>query len=69
MIRSARVLLVDDDKTFVRMVSRFLESEGFQIDVAHRGDIALDRIRDVLFDAMVLDLLMPGISGHEVLRR
>ncbi|MEO0344961.1 MAG: response regulator transcription factor [Pseudomonadota bacterium] len=69
MTRSARVLLVDDDKTFIRMVSRFLESEGFQIDVAHRGDIALDRIRDDVFDAMVLDLMMPGLSGHEVLRR
>ncbi|MEO1594408.1 MAG: response regulator transcription factor [Pseudomonadota bacterium] len=69
MMSSARVLLVDDDKAFVRMVSRFLEGEGFQIDVAHRGELALDRIRDGVFDAMVLDLMMPGLSGHEVLRR
>ncbi len=69
VLSSARVLLVDDDKAFVRMVARYLDADGFRTSVAHRGDDALNRLRGGGFDVMVLDIMMPGLSGQDVLRR
>lgn len=69
MLTNASVLLVDDDREFVRMVARYLEGEGFTTTVAHDGGGALEQLSHAPFDVMVLDLMMPGMSGHDVLRR
>jgi DNA-binding response OmpR family regulator len=64
-----RLLLVDDEPGLTRALSRGLEADGFAVDVASDGDAALRLASSVGYDAVLLDLMMPGVSGYEVLRK
>lgn len=61
-----RVLLVDDEVRLAEGVRRGLEAEGFVVDVAHNGVDGLWRAREFDYDAIVLDVMMPGMSGYLV---
>jgi DNA-binding response OmpR family regulator len=61
-----RILVVDDEVRLADGVRRGLEAEGFAVDVAHNGVDGLWRAREVSYDAIVLDLMMPGMSGWKV---
>ena len=61
-----RVLVVDDEVRLADGVRRGLEAEGFAVDVAHNGVDALWRASETRYDAIVLDLMMPGMSGWKV---
>ena len=61
-----RVLVVDDEVRLADGVRRGLEAEGFAVDVAHNGVDGLWRARGTRYDAIVLDLMMPGMSGWKV---
>ncbi len=50
------------------MVVRYLNEDGFAASAVHDGQSALERVRTTRFDAMILDVMMPGISGQDVLR-
>jgi len=63
-----RILLIDDDAGLCELMSRFLESEGFAVSCAHDGDTGLARAISGRFDLAVLDIMMPGKSGMDVLR-
>jgi DNA-binding NtrC family response regulator len=62
------VLLVDDEEDFVEALSRRLEARGLEVDVAKDGYEALKKAGVQQFDAMILDLAMPGMDGVETLR-
>ena len=64
-----RVLVVDDEPMVREVLARYLEREGFQVDLAADGDDALRRFRSVGADLILLDLMLPRIDGLEVLRR
>lgn len=64
-----RILLVEDEVDFARMVARGLESEGFAVDVVHDGESGLWAATEQEFDVIVLDLMLPKLSGYEVVRR
>jgi len=67
-----RVLLVEDDVKLVRALQRGLELEGYRVDAAGTGDDGLARATAEQFDAIVLDLMLPGLDGFavcEALRR
>jgi CheY-like chemotaxis protein len=64
----ARILLVDDDAAERLHVTARLEEVGYEVTAASSGSEGLARLRDGQFDAVVLDLVMPGLSGLEVLR-
>ena len=64
-----RVLLVDDEVEFVRALTARLETRGLVVDSAPNGSEALEKARDKTFDAIVLDLAMPGMDGIETLQR
>ena len=64
-----RVLVVEDDERMARAVQRGLEAEGFAVDVAHDGTDGLWHATEFTYDAVVLDVMLPGIDGHEVCRR
>jgi two-component system, OmpR family, copper resistance phosphate regulon response regulator CusR len=63
----ARVLVVEDDSKVARAVRDGLAAEGYEVHVASSGDEALDALRGHAFALIVLDLMLPGTSGLEVL--
>jgi len=64
-----RILVVDDDERIAASVRRALIYEGYDVDVAHDGETALDAARQTRPDLAVLDVMLPGIDGVEVCRR
>lgn len=63
------ILVVDDEHEFLELMQNRMQKRGFTVSVAPTGEEALDMVRQGSFDAMVLDVKMPGIDGIEVLRR
>ena len=61
------VLIVEDNESSVIQVKSILESGGFMVDVARDGEKALDYIKQRIPDGIILDLMMPGVDGFEVL--
>jgi two-component system response regulator CpxR len=63
------VLLVDDDRSLARLLQEFLQLQGFRVDVVHDAEAALAAIEAARPDLVVLDVMLPGISGFEALAR
>ncbi len=68
MVKNIRVLMVDDEEQFRSTTSKILTRRGYQTTVAESGEAAVQIIRDSNQDVVVLDVKMPGMDGHEVLR-
>jgi two-component system OmpR family response regulator len=62
-------LVVEDEPRLATLVRRGLNEEGHAVDIAGTGEEALDWVEAASFDAIVLDVLLPGIDGLEVCRR
>ena len=65
----AHLLMVDDDVEFCLLIQEFLKAEGFSVSFVHQGQEALDLIGKESFDLMILDVMMPGMSGLELLKK
>jgi two-component system response regulator CpxR len=64
-----RILVIDDDVELAGLLRTFLQREGFQPEFAHEGRAGLERALQGGFDLVVLDVMLPGIDGFEILRR
>jgi len=64
-----QVLVIDDDVELCRLVTRYLTREGFQIDSVNAGAAGVDRALSGKYALIVLDVMMPGMNGFDVLRR
>jgi DNA-binding response OmpR family regulator len=64
-----RILLVDDDPAILRLLDVNFRMEGFDVDAAAHGEEALATAARQTPDVVVLDLMMPGMDGREILRR
>ncbi|SCG71882.1 DNA-binding response regulator, OmpR family, contains REC and winged-helix (wHTH) domain [Micromonospora humi] len=64
-----RLLVVEDETRLAGALRRGLSAEGFVVDVAATGPAGLDAARHGDYDAMILDVMLPGLSGYEVVRR
>ena len=64
-----KILIIDDDKKLCRLVQEYLEPVGFQVSAAHSGAEGLALVRQENFDALILDVMMPGMDGLDVLRQ
>lgn len=64
-----RLLVIDDDRAMANLLADFMAAEGFHTHFCVRGDEALERIEVGQFDIAVLDVMLPGMGGFEVLRR
>jgi two-component system response regulator CpxR len=64
-----RILIIDDDVELCCLVGEYLASEGFEIEAVHDGERGLERATQGDFVLVVLDVMLPGINGFEVLRR
>ncbi len=66
---SMRVLVVEDDRSVAETIRRMLVAEAWVVDVVNDGMTGLERASTERFDVVVLDIMMPGLNGYEVVRR
>src|SRR5947208_2963427 len=64
-----RLLLVDDDPGVLDLLNEYFAGQGYDVEVATSGEVALSAVRAKRPDLVILDIRMPGIDGVEVLRR
>jgi DNA-binding response OmpR family regulator len=64
-----RLLVVEDEARLARALQRGLTADGFTVDVAPDGVTGLTRAREGQYDAVLLDVMLPGLSGYDVVRR
>lgn len=62
-----KILIVEDDKFLSELISTKLNKEGFEVSIALDGETGLDKAIKEIPDIVLLDILLPGISGFEVL--
>jgi DNA-binding NtrC family response regulator len=65
----ARILIVDDEKEFSAVVAERLQNRGMEADTTESGQDAIRMVKEKTYDAVVLDLAMPGMDGLETLRQ
>ncbi len=63
-----KILVVDDERSMRELLSIFLETEGYQVDVADGGKSGLDAIKKEIYDLIITDLKMPKVSGIDILK-
>jgi DNA-binding response OmpR family regulator len=66
---STRLLIIDDDVELCELVSEYLRPEGFEIEAVHDGELGIKRVLSGEHALIVLDVMLPGLNGFEVLRR
>ena len=64
-----KILVVDDEPDFLRMIKMRLEAKGYDVVTATNGKEALENFKSEKPDAVLLDIMMPGIDGLQVLRK
>lgn len=64
-----RILMIDDDAELCELTGELLAAEGWEVDACHHGQQGLERALHGKHDALILDFMLPGINGLEVLRR
>lgn len=64
-----RILIIDDDVELCQLVKDYLKPMGFEVEAEHDGDSGADRATSEPWQAVILDVMMPGCDGFEVLRR
>ncbi len=65
---SIKVLLVDDEKDFTEVLSERMETRGFSVEIADSGPVAIEKVKEQSYDAIILDLAMPEMDGIDVLK-
>ncbi len=64
-----RLLIIDDDVELCALVRENIEGEGFEVEAVHEPEQGLTRMRSGAYSLLILDVMMPGMNGFEVLRR
>jgi DNA-binding response OmpR family regulator len=64
-----RVLVIDDDRKLCRLIRDYLEPMGYEVQMSHSGPEGLQRALGENFNAIILDLMLPGMDGFEVLKK
>jgi two-component system OmpR family response regulator len=62
-----RLLIVEDEARLASALQRGLSNEGFTVDVAHTGPDGLHAAQESAYDAMILDIMLPGLSGYRII--
>jgi len=67
-MNESTVLLVDDELDFVEVLAQRLEARGLSVETADSGEVALEKAEQKPFDAILLDMAMPGLDGIQTLK-
>ncbi|HLF14508.1 MAG TPA: response regulator [Bacteroidota bacterium] len=68
MTSKVRILCVDDEAAIRSLLKSQLEQEGYDVDLAEDGDVAIEKLGKTAFDVVLLDIRMPNVGGIDVLR-
>ncbi len=63
---AVKILVVDDEKLIVKGIRFSLEQDGYEVDVAYDGEEALERFNESKYDIIMLDIMLPKLTGYEV---
>jgi len=66
---ATRILIVDDDTKLCRLIADYLQPMGYEVAIAHTGTGGLERALSEQFAAVILDVMLPGMDGYEVLHQ
>ncbi len=69
MADKRRILLVDDEPNILKIISRRLTAEGFEVSLAMDGEVALEKAKAEMPNLIILDVMLPKLSGYEVCRQ
>lgn len=64
-----KILVVDDEQKICEFVKAYLDREGYKVTVAYNGKSAIENFEDVDYDLVILDRMLPDISGEEICKR
>lgn len=64
-----RILIIEDDQSIAELQKDYLEVAGFKVELYGNGEEGLKAIRDNTYDLLILDVMLPGLDGLEILRR
>jgi DNA-binding response OmpR family regulator len=64
-----RLLVIDDDKKLSRLIKEYLEPLGYSVDMAHTGPEGVEKATNDSWSAVILDVMLPGMDGFEVLKQ
>ncbi|MEM1092035.1 MAG: response regulator transcription factor [Pseudomonadota bacterium] len=65
----SQILIIDDDQELCAMLSEFLAPDSLEVSAVHSGEDGLEAIKEADFDLVILDIMLPGINGTEVLKQ
>jgi len=65
----SRVLIIDDDRDLCRLIADYLKPLGYEVESAHDGRDGLERAGSEAWSAVILDVMLPGLNGFELLKR
>lgn len=68
-MNKTKILLIEDDKEISRLTSMYLDVEGYQVQAIEDGLLAIETIRDFNPDCIILDLMLPGLSGIDICKK
>lgn len=64
-----KILLIEDEPLLLQLFEKKLKLEGFEVEIAQRGQTGLEKAKSFQPDLILLDILMPGMDGFEVMKR
>ena len=65
----SKILIVEDEESIAELEKDYLELSGFEVEIANRGDIGLERAMNEDYDLIILDLMLPGVDGFDICRQ
>lgn len=65
----SKILIIEDEEAIADLEKDYLELSGFDVEIAHQGDVGLRRALEEDFDLVILDLMLPGVDGFEICRK
>ena len=67
--KKKKILLVEDDPLIIKIYSSRLEQDGFEVEVASRGNEVMRKLKEQKYDLVLLDLVLPELTGFEILEK
>ena len=68
LLERKNILLIDDDIKYCRLISKYLSNHDYEVTMVHNGTSALEIAAGRKWDAVILDIMLPGLNGFEILR-